>query len=184
PALIAIGQCVYHHRRPRNPIARFVRWLSRRRSLRVLEKIQPPNGGFLEATPLTSFVTLSLASIGLADHPVRRKGAALIEECGRRWKGGECRGKWVGPDGSGPIDTNLATWVTTLAINALAAAGELEKLDRLAEVYGWLVQQQYRDIHPYTGAMPGGFSWAPLPGAVPDADDTPGAQRAPVNLRP
>ena len=40
PALIAIGQCVYHHRRPRNPIARFVRWLARRKSLRVLETIQ------------------------------------------------------------------------------------------------------------------------------------------------
>src|SRR5436190_16669171 len=72
PALIAIGQCVYHHRKPWNPLARMVRWLARRRSLRRLEKIQPPNGGFLEATPLTSFVTLSLASIGLADHPVTR----------------------------------------------------------------------------------------------------------------
>ena len=80
PALIAIGQCVYHHRKPRNPIARFVRWLSRRRSLRVLTKIQPSNGGFLEATPLTSFVTLSLASIGLADHPVTRKGAEFIAQ--------------------------------------------------------------------------------------------------------
>src|SRR5688500_9431381 len=30
----------------------------------------------------------------------------------------------VRPDGSWPIDTNLATWNTTLAINALAGAGE------------------------------------------------------------
>ena len=29
----------------------------------------------------------------------------------------------VRPDGSWPIDTNLATWVTTLSVNALAAAG-------------------------------------------------------------
>src|SRR5262249_52387716 len=99
-------------------------------------------------------------------------------------KGADFIAKSVRPDGSWPIDTNLTTWVTTLAINALAAAGELEKLDRLAEVYGWLVQQQYRDIHPYTGAMPGGFSWAPLPGAVPDADDTPGAMLALCSLGP
>src|SRR5205085_5996159 len=52
PALIAIGQCVWHHRRPWSPLARLVRRLARRRSLRVLERIQPPNGGFLEATPL------------------------------------------------------------------------------------------------------------------------------------
>src|SRR5438309_9967401 len=52
PALIAIGQAVYHHRPPRNPIARLARRLSVRRSLRVLERIQPSGGGFLEATPL------------------------------------------------------------------------------------------------------------------------------------
>src|SRR5262249_36884888 len=52
PALIAIGQAVYHHRPPWNPITRFIRWLSRKRSLRILERIQPSSGGFLEATPL------------------------------------------------------------------------------------------------------------------------------------
>src|SRR5262249_49408648 len=157
PALIAIGQCVWHHRRPRNPITRFVRWLARRRSMRVLERIQPPNGGFLEATPLTSFVTLSLASIGLAEHPVASKGVELIVHS-------------VRPDGSWPIDTNLSTWVTTLAINALAAAGELEKLDRRVEVRDWLLRQQYKERHPYTGGAPGGWAWTPLPGGVPDAD--------------
>jgi squalene-hopene/tetraprenyl-beta-curcumene cyclase len=178
PALIAIGQCVWHHRRPRNPIARFIRRLARRRSLRVLETIQPPNGGFLEATPLTSFVTLSLASIGLAEHPVARKGTDFIINS-------------VRPDGSWPIDTNLSTWVTTLSINALAAAGELDRLDPLPELRDWLLRQQYLERHPYTGADPGGWAWTPLPGGVPDADDTPGAllalhhlteqQRSPVD---
>src|SRR5438094_1491635 len=51
PALIAIGQVVYRHRPPWNPITRLVRALSRKRSLRVLERIQPSNGGFLEAAP-------------------------------------------------------------------------------------------------------------------------------------
>src|SRR5438270_11954962 len=46
PALIAIGQAVYHHRPPWNPVARLVRRLAIRKSLRVLEAIQPSNGGF------------------------------------------------------------------------------------------------------------------------------------------
>src|SRR5947208_3480096 len=78
PALIALGQCVHHHRPPWNPLTRCTRWLARKRTLRVLESIQPSNGGFLEATPLTSFVTLSLASIGQGDHPVARKGVQFI----------------------------------------------------------------------------------------------------------
>jgi squalene-hopene/tetraprenyl-beta-curcumene cyclase len=161
PALIAIGQCVYRHRPPWNPLSWLIRRLAIRRSLRVLETIQPSNGGFLEATPLTSFVTLSLASIGLADHPVARKGADFIVQS-------------VRPDGSWPIDTNLSTWVTTLSINALAAVGELDRIDRPA-LRDWLLKQQYQERHPYTGADPGAWAWSALPGGVPDADDTPGA---------
>lgn len=162
PALIAIGQTIYHHRPPRNPLTRLIRYLAREKSLHVLQTIQPSNGGFLEATPLTSFVTMSLASAGRAEHPVVRKGVEFIVQS-------------VRPDGSWPIDTNLSTWVTTLSINALAAGGELDTLAQRVELRDWLLQQQYRERHPFTGAAPGGFSWTPLPGAVPDADDTPGA---------
>jgi squalene-hopene/tetraprenyl-beta-curcumene cyclase len=35
--------------------------------------------------------------------------------------------------------------------------------------------QQYRVVHPYTQAAPGGWAWTDLPGGVPDADDTSGA---------
>jgi squalene-hopene/tetraprenyl-beta-curcumene cyclase len=171
PALIAIGQAVYHHRKPWNPVARLVRLLSGRRSLTVLERIQPTSGGFLEATPLTSFVTLSLASIGRADHPVARKAVEFLV-------------KSVRPDGSWPIDTNLATWVTTLSLNALAAAGELGNLDRREEVRAWLLGQQFRERHPYTGADPGGWGWTDLPGSVPDADDTAGALLALAHFPP
>ncbi len=161
PALIAIGQAVYQHRKPWNPIARLVRALSRKRSLRVLQKIQPSNGGFLEAAPLTGFVTLGLTACGFADHPVVAKAVDFLV-------------KSVRPDGSWPIDTNLSTWVTTLAINALAAAGDLDSLDQRDAVRDWLLAQRYKERHPYTGADPGGWSWTPLPGGVPDADDTPG----------
>ncbi len=162
PALIAIGQAVYHHRPPWNPVARLVRKMAIPKSLRVLEAIQPSNGGFLEATPLTGFVTLALASIGRAEHPVVGKAVDFLA-------------KSVRPDGSWPIDTNLSTWVTTLSVNALAAAGDLEKLDKRSELRDWLLAQQYKERHPYTGADPGAWAWTPLPGGVPDADDTPGA---------
>jgi squalene-hopene/tetraprenyl-beta-curcumene cyclase len=162
PALIAVGQLVYYHRPPWNPIVRLLRRLSLGKSLEVLESIQPQSGGFLEAVPLTSFVTLSLAGIGLPDHPVARKGAQFLVSS-------------VRPDGSWPIDSNLSVWVTTLAINALASAGELQGLDKRDRLRSWLLRQQFRDRHPYTGAKPGGWGWTDLPGSVPDADDSAGA---------
>ena len=89
----------------------------------------------------------------------------------------------IRPDGSWPIDTNLATWNTTLSINALAGAGE-----DVAELLGkrcldWLLSCQHTKPHPFTGADPGGFGWSDLSGAVPDADDTPGAMLAMNNWK-
>jgi squalene-hopene/tetraprenyl-beta-curcumene cyclase len=171
PALIAIGQAVYHHRPPWNPITRMLRRAVIGKSLQVLTRIQPSNGGFLEAAPLTAFVTMGLASSGKADHPVVQKAVEFLVAS-------------VRPDGSWPIDTNLSTWVTTLAINALAAARDLQALDRKEYLIDWLLAQQYRERHPYTGADPGAWAWTPLPGAVPDADDTPGAILAICHLDP
>src|SRR5262249_27465660 len=74
------------------------------------------------------------------------------------------------------------TWVTTLSVNALAAAGELDKVDKLWGLRDWLLRQQYSERHPYTGADPGAWAWTPLPGGVPDADDTPGALLALAHL--
>ncbi|MCI0703447.1 MAG: squalene--hopene cyclase [Planctomycetia bacterium] len=166
PALIAIGQCVHHHRHSRNPVRNLVNRLARWRSLTVLRRIQPTSGGYLEATPLTSFVVMALASIR------RRRSESekqVIDE-GVRFLVNSVR-----PDGSWPIDTNLATWVTTLSVNALAAAGDLDALDTKDKVLAWLLKQQYTERHPYTGADPGGWAWTDLPGGVPDCDDTPGA---------
>ena len=106
PALIAIGQARHHHLPSRNPFARFARNLTRERTLKVLTNIQPSSGGFLEATPLTSFVVMSLAGSGQVNHPVTKKGVDFLLASARE-------------DGSWPIDTNLATWVTTLSVNAL-----------------------------------------------------------------
>jgi squalene-hopene/tetraprenyl-beta-curcumene cyclase len=175
PALIAIGQCVHAKRGTWNPIAKLLRWLTKGRTLNVLRRIQPTSGGYLEATPLTSFVVMALSSIR------RRRRAAEKEviEGGVRFLVNSVR-----PDGSWPIDTNLATWVTTLSVNALAAAGDLEALDTREQILAWLLGQQYKTRHPYTGADPGGWAWTDLPGGVPDCDDTPGAMLALAELAP
>jgi squalene-hopene/tetraprenyl-beta-curcumene cyclase len=175
PALIAIGQVRHHHLPSRNPVARIARNLTRSRTLNALEKIQPSSGGFLEATPLTSFVVMSLAGGGQVNHPVTKKGVGFLAAAQR-------------DDGSWPIDTNLATWVTTLSVNALASgrvggspavSGDppetfLTEGDR-ARIRDWLLKQQYSKERPYTHVAPGGWAWTDLPGGVPDADDTAGA---------
>ena len=163
PALIAIGQVRHHCAPTRNPVARALRSLTRKHTLRVLEKIQPPNGGFLEATPLTSFVTMSLAGCDLADHVVAKRGVDFLLRSQR-------------DDGSWPIDTNLSTWVTTLAVDALSSEAISKDIGHSSLVIrNWLLAQQYRELHPYTNAAPGGWAWTNLPGGVPDADDTAGA---------
>lgn len=166
PALIAIGQVRHHFLRSRNPTGNWLRDCSIEKSLQVLGRIQPTTGGYLEATPLTSFVTMSLAAKGLADHAVVENGIRFIKES-------------VLEDGSWPIDTNLATWVTTLSVNALQEA--IPEEERPA-ILNWLLEQQYRDVHPFTNAAPGGWAWTDLSGGVPDADDTPGAMLALLNL--
>jgi squalene-hopene/tetraprenyl-beta-curcumene cyclase len=158
PALIAIGQAVHYHAPRFNPLRNW----TRARTLNVLTTLQPPNGGFLEATPLTSFVTMSLASMGAGSHIVAQRGAEFLRRS-------------VRPDGSWPIDTNLGTWVTTLAIKALGSRIDQIPQQQRAAIRNWLLGQQYQVIHPYTGAAPGAWAWTDLPGGVPDADDTAGA---------
>src|SRR5207245_386928 len=87
------------------------------------------------------------------------------------------------PDGSWPIDSNLSVWVTTLAVNALADAADIEALDQKEILLNWLLAQQGKERHPYTGADPGGWGWSHLPGSVPDCDDTPGAMLASYTLQ-
>ncbi|MFT5462627.1 MAG: squalene-hopene/tetraprenyl-beta-curcumene cyclase, partial [Planctomycetota bacterium] len=162
PALIAIGQAQHHNYPTRNPITRVARALVRGRTLRVLGAIQPEGGGYLEATPLTSFVVMSLVGAGEQNLRVVDHGLEFLEASIRN-------------DGSWPIDTNLSTWVTTLSIGALAGGDRLEKHLSGAErsaMREWLLGQQLKGVHPYTGAAPGGWAWTNLPGGVPDADDT------------
>lgn len=165
PALIAIGQVIHHKRPSKNPLARLLRQATRGRTQKVLAAIQPENGGYLEATPLTSFVALSLMGCGLHAHPVTQKCLAFLRASLRA-------------NGSWPIDTNLATWVSTLSLGALEGAGGVAQSLGSAgseAMQRWLLEQQLARVHPYTGAAPGGWAWTDLPGGVPDADDTAGA---------
>jgi squalene-hopene/tetraprenyl-beta-curcumene cyclase len=154
PALIAIGYTRFQNAPPAwwNPL----RWLRAALWPRIspmLKALQPSSGGYLEATPLTSFVTMALAAAGMKEHPCIPGAVSFLTRSMR-------------PDGSWPIDTNLATWGTTLATKAL---GEMEP-----PVREWLLRQQYQELHPFTHAAPGGWAWTDLPGGVPDADDTAG----------
>jgi len=166
PALVAIGQARHHHAPSANPLLRWLRSRAIGRSTRVLGGMQPDSGGFLEAIPLSCFVAMGLATTERVDHPVVREVVQFLRRS-------------VRDDGSWPIDINLSTWVTTLALNALGYMGD-SVADECVE---WLLGCQHLQRHPFTGAQPGGWGWTDLSGAVPDADDTPGALLALARLR-
>ena len=157
PALIAVGELVHARRPPRSLVLRLLRDTAARPALRLLERIQPAGGGYLEAVPLTSFVVMSLAGAGRGAAPVVERGLAFLERSARA-----C-GAW-------PIDVNLSCWLTTMAVAALD--GGVPDAQRTRR---WLLAAQHTRPHPCTGAPPGGWAWTDLPGGVPDVDDTAGA---------
>lgn len=180
PALVAIGLVKFVKHPPTNPLTRWLRRKATGRCLKLVEKMQPASGGFLEATPLTSFVVMALAGAGYAKHPIVRRGVEFLLASVRQ-------------EGAWPIDTDLACWNTTLALNALSegenrASRGTERLESgdgdkvappaplpLAASIDWLLGCQHTQQHSFTDAAPGGWAWTNLSGGVPDADDTPGA---------
>jgi squalene-hopene/tetraprenyl-beta-curcumene cyclase len=177
PALIAIGYARYRRGSGRGTRLRKPHPFWPKLST-LLTTIQPASGGFLEAAPLTGFVTMALVAAGESAHPVVKKSVEFLL-------------RTVRSDGSWPIDTNLATWATTLAVKALAIAptkqgmvGDPTLFDGQERVLNWLLRQQYREVHPFTNSPPGGWAWTDLTGGVPDADDTPGALLALAVLDP
>ncbi len=111
PALIAIGLLIDRRHPSRNLLRRWIRRAITPSVLEKLEQIQPADGGFLEATPLTSFVAMGLVPLFGRDQPVAAKCRQFLRQSLRS-------------DGSWPIDTNLSVWLTTAAVTALAAAGD------------------------------------------------------------
>jgi squalene-hopene/tetraprenyl-beta-curcumene cyclase len=172
PALIAVGLARHRNAPVANPAYRFIRNRLTPRALAIAERMQPDNGGYEEATPLTAFVAMSLSSAGYRESRIVRRGVAFLVQS-------------IRPDGSWPIDTNLATWVTTLAVNALSEAGAagLSPAEE-TRVRDWILAQQYDKPHPLTHGAPGGWSWTDLTGGMPDADDTCGVLLALRRLGP
>ncbi|MDG2125996.1 MAG: prenyltransferase/squalene oxidase repeat-containing protein [Verrucomicrobiales bacterium] len=161
PALIAIGYARYFHAPPSFAPLRWIRKKAWPSVSKLLGEIQPASGGFLEAAPLTCFVTMALASTDARAHSVIANAVRFLKET-------------IRPDGSHPIDTNLATWTTTLATKALLTNPQ-SSFPNSGAVSNHLLLTQYKEKHPFTESQPGGWAWTDLTGGVPDADDTPGA---------
>lgn len=156
PALIAIGICQMHHK---GGLFSPIRKLFVPKAMRVLLCMQPADGGFLEAAPLTAFVSMCLAEGGFREHEVTQRCAKFLIDTVRE-------------DGSWPIDTNLSGWVTSLAAKVLP----LDQLSTFNYQLSILIKSHATtSIHPFTHAAPGGWGWSDLSGSVPDGDDTSGA---------
>lgn len=156
PALIAVG--ILQNRRNKTLVSP-VRELFVPKALRVLTTLQPEDGGFLEAAPLTAFVSMCMAEAGLKEHTVTHRCAQFLHQTQRE-------------DGAWPIDTNLAGWVTSLSCRAL---GEMLSKADCKALSDTIRQNATKQRHPFTGAAAGGWGWTNLSGSVPDGDDTSGA---------
>jgi squalene cyclase len=163
PALISMGLIKQKKDPSKNPLMRFINKKLEKKLLKVLNEKQPPNGGFLEAIPLTGFVLMTLVGAGFKSNKVCKKAQSFLQKSIRK-------------DGSWPIDTSLTTWVTTLAVNALSrdTFENLEASEK-RDITNWLLNQQHKTVHPFTKTPPGGWAWIDIPGGVADGDDTSGA---------
>jgi squalene-hopene/tetraprenyl-beta-curcumene cyclase len=163
PALIAVGMAIHHFKSRKNPVLRGLRNWAVKPALRLLHRLMPESGGFLEAMPLTGFVSMCLIASGHSENEVVKKGIGFLLRTQRE-------------DGSWPIDVDLSTWVTTLSVKALRSPpAEVWRPEERHKITRHLLEQQTKTIHPFNGAKPGGWGWTSHSGSVPDGDDTPGA---------
>ena len=151
---IATALVRFAHRRSWNPIARLLHRRTLADNLRTIADQQASDGSFLESAPMTSFVVMCLAASGQADHAVVRQGVEYLLSS-------------VRPEGSWPIAAEMAVRNTSLAIGALASAGE-----DLSEVacFDWLLGCQR--TRTQAGTEVGGWSWTNRAGGVVNTLDT------------
>ncbi len=158
PALIAVGLLQY---RMSGKMSAWKEKVIIPRVLRKLEGMLPVSGGFLEAAPLSGFVSMCLYAAGYSDNKVTRGTRSFLLSNQRE-------------EGAWPIDTNLSTWLSSLSIKALAENDLLSDEER-ASMRKELLARQCLHEHPFTEAAAGGWAWTDLSGGVPDADDSSGA---------
>jgi squalene-hopene/tetraprenyl-beta-curcumene cyclase len=169
PALIAVGIAIFRFKKKKNPLMRWIREASVNKSLALLRKIQPESGGYLEAIPLTAFVCLCLIESGYRDLEVVRDGMNFLKRTQRE-------------DGSWPIDIDLSTWVTSLAVKSIKNQADILTSDDKQKLTNHFLNIQNKTIHPFNGTQPGGWGWTSHSGSVPDGDDTPGTMLALIAL--
>jgi prenyltransferase beta subunit len=163
PALVAVGIFIFKKRKKHNPLSKYYRDKCIVPAMKKLTAMLPDSGGFLEAIPLTGFVSMCLIASGMQENEVVNKGIKFIKDQQRT-------------DGSWPIDTDLSTWVTTLSIKSFGDRLHKTLPDKSVETLrNHLLNIQYKEKHSFNGALPGGWGWTNYSGSVPDADDTPGA---------
>lgn len=171
PALIAVGILIFKKKKS-GAFWRLMRRFSEKKAMRILHQMLPESGGFLEAIPLTAFVSLSLLNSGYSNSEVVQKGILFLKRTQR-------------DDGSWPIDVDLSTWVTTLSVKACRSKIDMflstEQKEAITE-HLWKIQN--KNVHPFNGAGPGGWGWTNYSCSVPDGDDTPGAILALLKLLP
>jgi squalene cyclase len=171
PALIAVGIVIFKKKNS-GSVWQWIRRRAVNKSLAVLERIMPDSGGFLEAVPLTAFVSLSLVNAGYKDLAVVRKGISFLKNSQRS-------------DGGWAIDIDLSTWVSALSIKALRSKkDEVLNESQKEKLTHHLLSTRNKNIHPFNGTGPGGWGWTSFSGSVPDGDDTPGVILSLLQLQP
>jgi prenyltransferase beta subunit len=171
PALVAVGIVIFKKKRT-GKIWHRIRRVSVPVAMKILHRLLPGSGGFLEAIPLTAFVSLSLLNSGFRDSEVVRRGIGFLKATQRE-------------DGSWPIDVDLSTWVTSLAVKSFRTSlNNFVPAAMQTRIAGHFKRIQNREVHAFNGTGPGGWGWTSFSGSVPDGDDTPGVILALMKLQP
>lgn len=170
PALIAVGIVIFKNKKS-GRVTTWIRKGAEKRALNIMQSTMPESGGFLEAIPLTAFVSLSLINAGHEKMEVVKKGISFLKTTQRK-------------DGGWPIDVDLSTWVTTLGIKALGSKkDEVLSSAQQNKLTAHLLSIQNKTTHPFNGTNSGGWGWTNYSGSVPDGDDTPGVILALLQLQ-
>jgi squalene-hopene/tetraprenyl-beta-curcumene cyclase len=159
PAFLALGRAKHHHDPTRNPLTRLVRRTLRPKSLALLDRLQAADGSFTDSVPWTSFVAMSLASIGYQDLPVVGRAIEFLLAS-------------IRADSSWAVESQRAVWNTALALNSLVDDSAIISADKLLNarsaaplpsVYGHLWQDtaQIGDALIETAAVESGSQSLP-----------------------
>jgi squalene-hopene/tetraprenyl-beta-curcumene cyclase len=212
PVVLSVGRAKFHHDPPNNPIARFWRRSIWRKSLVMLEQLQASDDSFLSSVPLTSFIVMSLASVGCQEHKIVERGIEFLLSS-------------VRADSSWSNTPNRAVSNTAIALNCLAKGahqgaghshGHFDSHPELAansktwddasratetvtdvhlpmdlncsafneSCVNWLLAQQHAEPNAVTEVSSGGWASSDAAGALPNAGATANVVSALIQAHP